>query len=57
MTFVSSDPIRRTTARVLPVNRDGDVLLLRGCVTQRPDELAGADLPDVARLAVEAVAG
>jgi hypothetical protein len=57
MTFVSSDPIRRTTARVLPVNRDGDVLLLRGCDPQRPDELAGADLPDVARLAVEAVAG
>lgn len=38
MTLVSSDPIRRTTARVLPVNRDGEVLLLRGCDPLRPDE-------------------
>lgn len=37
MTFVSSDPIRRTTARVIPVNRNGEVLLLRGCDPKRPD--------------------
>jgi 8-oxo-dGTP pyrophosphatase MutT (NUDIX family) len=31
-----SDPIRRTTARVVPVNRDGEVLLLYGCDPKRP---------------------
>lgn len=38
MTFVSSDPIRRTTARVVPVNRAGEVLLLFGCDPQVPDQ-------------------
>jgi hypothetical protein len=74
------DPIRRTTARVVPVNREGEVLLLRvddvtvtfdgleplevGNVLDSgwfapdaiPIELAGSDLPEVARLAVAAVA-
>jgi 8-oxo-dGTP pyrophosphatase MutT (NUDIX family) len=31
------EPMRRTTARVLPVNRDGEVLLLYGCDPKRPD--------------------
>ena len=29
--------IRRTTARVLPVNRNGEVLLLHGCDPARPE--------------------
>lgn len=32
------DPIRRTTARVVPVNREGEVLLLYGCDPKLPDE-------------------
>jgi hypothetical protein len=35
------EPIRRTTARVVPVNRDGQVLLLHGCDPRRPDDLVG----------------
>ena len=31
-----AEPIRRTTARVVPVNRDGEVLLLYGRDPQRP---------------------
>jgi 8-oxo-dGTP pyrophosphatase MutT (NUDIX family) len=31
------EPMRRTTSRVLPVNRDGEVLLLFGCDPKRPD--------------------
>ncbi|MBO0847157.1 MAG: NUDIX domain-containing protein [Nocardioides sp.] len=31
------DPMRRTTARVVPVNRDGEVLLLFGRDPKRPD--------------------
>ena len=31
------EPIRRTTARVVPVNRDGEVLLLFGCDPHRPE--------------------
>ncbi len=31
------EPIRRTTARVVPVNRDGEVLLLQGCDPKRPE--------------------
>jgi 8-oxo-dGTP pyrophosphatase MutT (NUDIX family) len=31
------EPIRRTTARVVPVNRDGQVLLLHGCDPRRPE--------------------
>ncbi len=30
------EPLRRTTARVVPVNRDGEVLLLFGCDPRRP---------------------
>jgi 8-oxo-dGTP pyrophosphatase MutT (NUDIX family) len=36
MTRMPSPPIRRTTARVVPVNRDGEVLLLYGCDPKRP---------------------
>jgi 8-oxo-dGTP pyrophosphatase MutT (NUDIX family) len=31
------EPIRRTTARVVPVNRDGEVLVLYGCDPKRPE--------------------
>lgn len=58
MTRVPAQPIRRTTARVLPVNRDGEVLLLYGCDPKRPDERywftiggaieAGETLPEAA---------
>lgn len=32
------EPMRRTTARVVPVNREGEVLLLYGCDPKRPDQ-------------------
>ena len=32
-----SEPIRRTTARVVPVDRDGKVLVLYGCDPKRPE--------------------
>jgi 8-oxo-dGTP pyrophosphatase MutT (NUDIX family) len=38
MTPVATEPINRVTARVLPVNRDGEVLLLYGCDPRRPAE-------------------
>ena len=31
------EPMRRTTARVVPVNRDGEVLVLYGCDPLRPE--------------------
>ncbi len=31
------EPIRRTTARVVPVNRDGEVLVLYGCDPLHPE--------------------
>jgi 8-oxo-dGTP pyrophosphatase MutT (NUDIX family) len=34
---VPPPPIRRTTARVVPVNRDGEVLVLFGCDPKRPE--------------------
>ena len=37
MKRVPTAPIRRTTARVVPVNRDGEVLLLQGCDPKRPE--------------------
>jgi hypothetical protein len=56
------DPMRRTT-RVMPVNRDGQVLLLFGCDPLRPElpyrfTMGGAAEPGeslAARLAVEEV--
>ncbi len=47
------EPIPRVTARVLPVNPDGEVLVLQDLDPAVPAE----DLPEILALAVEAVIG